>query len=184
MPCRTPSSQRGLTLVEVLAVLAVASIVIGAGAPGLRPLADALRVRAASAQLLSELNHARAEAIRRNARVVVCKSRDGQNCAADGRWDQGWIVFHDANNNAVRDAGEAVVRQVEAAPEGLRIVGNETVSDYLSFTGFGGPRLTSGAFQAGTITVCRASTQAGEGRQLVVNSVGRARLQKAMLASC
>jgi len=165
-------------------VLAVASIVVGVAAPGLRQLADSLRVRAASSQLLSELNHARSEAIRRNGRVVVCKSRDRENCTLEGGWDQGWIVFDDANNNAVRDAGEAVIRGVEGAPEGLRIVGNEMVSAYVSFTGFGGPRLVSGAFQAGTITVCRASAQAGEGRQLVVNSVGRARMQKAMLESC
>jgi type IV fimbrial biogenesis protein FimT len=176
--------QQGFTLVEVLTVIAIAGILLGVAAPGLRQAADALRLRAATSQLLSELNHARAEAIRRNARVVVCKSRDLETCAEQGEWDQGWIVFHDVNNNAVRDAGEAVIRRVQGVAEGLRIVGNGTVADYVSFTGFGGPRLTSGAFQAGTITVCRASGEAAEARQLVINAVGRARIQKAALARC
>jgi type IV fimbrial biogenesis protein FimT len=184
MNFRTHFRQRGFTLVEALTVLAVVSVLFGLAAPGLREAADAMRVRAATSQLLSELNHARAEAIRRNARVVVCKSRDLETCADAGEWDQGWIVFHDANNNAARDADEAVIRRVQGAGEGLRIVGNGTVADYVSFTGFGGPRLTSGAFQAGTITVCRASGEAAEARQLVVNAVGRARIQKATLARC
>ena len=184
MNTRLPCRQHGITLVEVLIVLAIVAVLVRVAAPGLGETVDAVRLRAASSQLLAELNHARTEAIRRNARVVLCKSRDGESCTDDGRWDQGWIVFHDSNNNALRDSGETLLRSVQGAAEGLRIVGNDQVADYVSFSGFGGARLTGGGFQAGTITVCRASARPVEGRQLIVNAVGRARLQKAALEHC
>jgi type IV fimbrial biogenesis protein FimT len=184
MPHRRIANQEGFTLVELLTVLAVLAVVLRVAVPSLLETAEAAQLGAASSQLLSELNHARAEAIRRNARVVVCKSRDASTCADDGSWEQGWIVFHDDNNNALREPGETVIRRGEGTRSGLRIVGNEMVSRYVSFSGFGGPRLTSGAFQAGTITVCRASGQRSEARQLIINSAGRARVQKVALDRC
>jgi type IV fimbrial biogenesis protein FimT len=175
---------RGFTLVEVLVVLAILGVLLRVAATSLQEVAAASRVSAATYQLVSELNHARSEAIRRNARVVVCKSDDGESCAATGDWGQGWIVFHDDNNNAVRDVGEAVIRRGERTSGRLRIVGNETVSRYVSFTPFGGPRFTSGAFQAGTITVCHESAQPVEARHLIINSAGRPRTAKVTLARC
>jgi type IV fimbrial biogenesis protein FimT len=175
---------RGFTLVEALVVLAIVGVLLRVAFAGLQDVAAASRISAATYQLVSELNHARSEAIRRNTRVVVCKSGDGESCTGAGDWDQGWIVFHDDNNNALREGSEAVIRRGERTGGRLRIMGNETVSRYVSFTPFGGPRFTSGAFQAGTITLCHESVQPVEARQLIINAAGRPRTRKVTLASC
>ena len=48
----------------------------------------------------------------------------------------------------------------------------------------GESKLVSGAFQAGTITLCNPSLRGGEARTIVINASGRPRVQKAWVASC
>lgn len=175
---------RGASLLELLVVLSVLSVLLGAGAAALDGIGRTMKLSAAANRLLSELYLARSEAIKRNARVVVCRSGDGETCARSGGWEQGWIVFHDRNNNAERDGGEALIRRGEAPAAKFRIIGNETVARYVSFSPFGGTRLTSGAFQAGTFTVCRESPDRSEARQLIINSVGRPRVKKLEVPDC
>lgn len=175
---------RGTSLVELLAVLAVLSVLLGAGGVALQEVGAVMKLSGYTNRLLSELHLARSEAIKRNARVVLCKSRDGETCAGAGGWEQGWIVFHDVNNNAAREAGEPVIRRGDALQAKVLVTGNTTVSRYVSFSPFGGTRLTSGAFQAGTITICEQSVESGEGRQLIINAVGRPRVKRVRLASC
>ena len=62
--------------------------------------------------LLAALTLARGEAIKRNRRVVVCKSADGENCSAGAtEWEKGFIVFVDLNaNNTLETSDEEVLR--------------------------------------------------------------------------
>lgn len=174
----------GTSLIEMMTVLALSAVLAGAAVVALQDVGRGMKLSGHTNRLLSELNLARSEAIKRNARVVLCKSGDGVTCNRGGGWEQGWIVFHDANNNASREPHEALIRRSEGGLERYRITGNDTVARYVSFSPFGGSRLTSGAFQAGTITLCRESLERAEGRQLVINAVGRPRIHKVALASC
>ncbi len=174
----------GFTLVETLVVLAVVGVLLGAASLGLQDMVRSSRLSAATFRFVAEVNHARADAIRSGVRVVLCKSADGEACAAGGGWDQGWIVFRDSNNNASRDGAEVVLRRAEAEAGGLRIAGNELVARYLSFDPFGGARLVGGAFQAGTITVCSASALPTQARHVVINAVGRVRVERASVPDC
>jgi type IV fimbrial biogenesis protein FimT len=174
----------GTSLIEMMTVIAVSAVLAGAAAVALQDVGRGMKLSGHTYRLLSELNLARSEAIKRNARVVLCKSANGVTCIRTGGWEQGWIVFHDANNNASREPNEALIRRSEGGLERYRITGNDTVARYVSFSPFGGSRLTSGAFQAGTITLCRESVERAEGRQLVINAVGRPRIHKVALASC
>lgn len=177
-------ASRGFTLVELLTVLAVMSILLSAAVPMFSGIAETIRLNAAARDFMAHLQLARGEAIKRQVRVAMCVSADGASCAADGGWEQGWLVFEDGNNNGRRDAGEPLIQQAAALAPGYRMTGNLPVAHYVSFHPAAETRTTSGAFQAGTITVCRASAQAAQGRQVVLNAVGRPRLQKAALASC
>jgi type IV fimbrial biogenesis protein FimT len=179
-----PRRMRGVTLTELLAVVAILSVLLSGAAAGWSKVGASMRLTSYSNVLVSQLNLARSESIKRNGRVVMCKSADGAACAATGGWEQGWVVFHDANNNGSREPGEALIRRGEALPAGYRILGNEMVARYVSFSPFGGTRLASGAFQAGTITVCKKSEGASEGRLVVINSVGRPRVQRANVNLC
>ena len=175
---------RGVTLLEVLIVLMVAGVLQALGAPALVSWIDGTRVGRGSEALFLALRQARSEAIKRNGRVVLCKSSDGARCGGAGDWEHGWLMFHDSNNNAQFDSGEALVLRQQALGGQVRLSGNAQVANYVSYTPTGNTSLVSGAFQAGTFTVCRQSGGPVEGRQLVLSNSGRVRVQRVRLSQC
>ncbi|MFC5499240.1 GspH/FimT family pseudopilin [Caenimonas terrae] len=183
-PLRRPRRHRGFTLIELMIVVAVATVLLGFGVPSMTALTNANKLTAASNAFLSSLRLARSEAFKRNGRVVLCKSRDGVACNPGGGWEQGWLVFHDANGDGVHDDGETVIQRGNPLPASLRFTGNSTVGRYVSFVASGSTRMMGGGFQAGTITVCNQSLERSEARQIVLNAVGRPRVQKVALDSC
>jgi len=178
------SRQQGFSLVEALVTLALVATTLQLAAPAIGDLLQNAALNGASQDLLMDLHLARSEALKRNRRVAICKSFDGALCTTSGGWDQGWIVFHDENNSGTLDAGEEVIARHEALRPTLRGRGNQPVAHYVSYSPIGTTRFTGGGFQAGTITVCRRSASATEAREVIVNAVGRPRVQKAAVASC
>lgn len=174
----------GFTLIELLVVLAVLTALLIISLPTFSAVVHSSKLAVASNALLSSMLLARSEAIKRSSRVTLCKTADGVSCAAAGGWEQGWMVFHDANNNGGHEMGESVIQQSEPLPHGYRFSGNQTVGRYISFGPAGTTQLTSGAFQAGTLTLCMRSTEPMQARQLVINAAGRPRIQKATVAFC
>jgi len=175
---------RGFSLVELLAVLAVVAVLVGVGVPSFVSIAKSIKLTAASNGFLSHLQLARSEAIKRNSRVVLCKSPDGVACTSTGGWEQGWIVFHDANNNSLRDGSETIIQREQPLAASLRLVGNLNVARYVSFAPTGATKLVGGGFQAGTLTVCHQSAEAGEARQIILNAVGRPRVHRTSVGDC
>ncbi len=135
-------------------------------------------------EFLSDLAVARAEAVRRGVRVVVCASADGLSCSSTGPWSQGRIVFQDPNNNAQREAGEHLMLVRDAASPRWLIKGNSPVDAYVSYHPVGRSKRVNGAFQAGTVTICPLRDSATKAAQIVINSVGRARSQPMELSDC
>lgn len=178
------SGSGGVTLIELLVVLAIVAVLQTLAAPALSGVANAMRITAGTNTFFSSVHLARSEAIKRNARVVLCKSATGDACASTGGWEQGWIVFHDANNNAALDVGEVLLLREQALPHPIRLAGNSQVASYVSYTPMGTTSLTSGAFQAGTLTLCPQSATRVEARQIVISSTGRPRTVKAMVDQC
>ncbi len=164
--------------------VAVMAILMSLAVPAMTGVMDSVKLTSASNTFLSTLYLTRSEAIKRNGRVVLCKSATGLSCSTDGSWEQGWIVFHDENNNATLDSGEEIIQREGALPSNLSLIGNTPVSKYVSYTSSGTTKLSSGAFQAGMITLCRQSTSSVEARQIIVSSTGRPRIQKATVSAC
>ena len=174
----------GFTLSELLVVLSIVGLLQTLAVPAMRSVVDSIRLSMATQTFLSYLHQTRGEAIKRNARVVLCKSDTGSRCVRTGGWEQGWIIFHDVNNNAVVDTGETVVQREPPLGKALRLTGNIQIESYISFTPSGNTSTTSGAFQAGTLTVCRESADRTQARQIVISSGGRIRTQKLDLDRC
>ena len=175
---------RGFTLVEALSVLAVTGTVLALAVPPLGVVVQTTRLATASNDVLASLLLARSEAIKRKLRVVMCKSADGQSCTTAGGWQQGWIVFADANNDAQRTADEQLLHVGRAASAAMRLTGTTPVARYVSYAPDGATKTVGGGFQAGTLTVCVQSAKPGTGRQVIINADGRPRTQKVQLASC
>ena len=175
---------RGFTLTESVVTLAIASTLLSVGITTVGEVVRGLQLGGVSNDVLLQLQLARSEAIKRNGRMVLCKSADGVECSAGGGWEQGWILFQDRNNTGRREPEEDVMQRLEPLPPQFLLKANNPLARYVSYGPLGRSLLSSGAFQAGTFTLCRASAGPTEGRQIIVNSGGRPRSQKVQLESC
>lgn len=174
----------GFTVVEFLMVAVIAAVLVAVAVPSWLAFAHKLELSAASNAFVSGLYLARSEAIKRQDRVALCKSADGVFCAAAGGWNQGWIIFHDRNNNGRREEPEQLLRRQQPLPQALRLSGNLTVADYVSFVPTGATKLVGGGFQAGTLTVCWESGQTAQARQIILNAAGRPRVRAFTAGTC
>lgn len=175
---------RGFTLVELLVAVSLLTFAHAWVVPSLAEMVESARVSSGAQAMSETLMRARSEAAKRNSRVVVCKSAAGSACEAASSWEQGWIVFHDVNNNVVRDPDEPLLHREPALASSVRLRGNAPVRNYVSYTPFGRTKLTSGAFQAGTFTVCSQRGKGSIARQVIINSGGRPRVAKATVSAC
>ena len=171
-------------MVELMVATCLLVVIPAWAGPAISDILSGVRVHSGAQALQHGLALTRSEAIKRNARVVMCKSSTGERCEPAGRWEQGWIVFQDPNNNRILDEDEVVVYHEPALSSALRVSGNAPVQDYVSYTPFGKTKLTSGAFQAGTFTVCFQADGEVTARQVVINSAGRVRENSVRIDRC
>lgn len=170
---------RGVTLIELLVAMSVLTILLAVGVPSFGQFTANTRLNSYANTMFSHLALARSEAIKRNTRVVICKSPDGSTCVGSGNWNQGWIVFADLDNSGSINGGEQIITAMPALSTGFSFSGNTHVSSYISYDALGMTKLTSGGFQSGTMTLCPAAPAvAGNGREIILSSSGRSRIAK------
>lgn len=179
-----PGRGDGVSLVEVLVTVGIASVLSVMALPSLGNLVAQFRESSMASAFAASVYRARNEAIHRNARVALCKSANGESCSTVGGWEQGWMLFHDANNNAALDPGEELLQVQLFTPGKIRFSGNAPVANYISFTGLGLPKTLSGDFQAGTLTLCSQSSDPVIARMMALSKPGNLRSYKAPLAQC
>ena len=177
-------TQKGFTVIELMIALAVAAVLLLLAIPSFRTLTMDKRITTQTNDFISTLVLARAEALKRVSRVTVCKSVNGTACAGSGGWEQGWIVFADADDDAIVDNGEAIL-QVRSTMDGDNtLLGSTNVANYISFVASGSPKLTSGAFQSGTLVVCDERGAGEDARAINISVTGRSRVEFTAPATC
>ncbi len=160
--------QRGFTMIELLITITIAVILLTIAAPSFQSFIAQNRVESASNQLLASFAYARSEAIKRGARITVCKSSDAANCGGAG-WEEGWIIFLDSDNSGTRENTETLLRVFPAQPSGVTIRGNNNFVNRVSY-------LAGGASTSfGTFAVCNGSSLSGS-RAITINKTGRPRM--------
>ena len=86
----TYRTQQGVTLLELLIVIAIVGVLASIGMPSMSEFVQTNRLKAARSQLISDMNYARSEAVKRNVRVLVCAANQAKNdCAIEfaiARW--------------------------------------------------------------------------------------------------
>ena len=167
---------RGYTLVELCVAGAIVSILLSLAAPSIGAFRTKMQLKTVTESIFNSLNFTRREAIMRNMPVVMCKSSDGLECVETGGWEQGWIVFQDANNDRQVDSFQDVLLRQVAAPA-VKITTNTPVSKAVSYNGMGI------SFNHGTFTVCAPSVAVAEQRAVVVRA-GRPRVETPAAQAC
>lgn len=89
-------SSRGVSAIELVAVLAIAGALIGAAAAGAFQLQGALAVRSAASELSAAFFRTRAFALTRGVLVALKFRKDA------GRYE--WALYRDGNGNGVRNS--------------------------------------------------------------------------------
>lgn len=145
----------GFTLVELMVTLMIAAIILSIGVPSFTTMVRSNRIAAMTNQLVSALNLARSEAIKRTETVTFCSTTNGAICAASTNWQTGWLVL-DANNN--------VLRSWDALSGNTTLTGSATQIQYLS-SGF--------VNSAETFQLRADGCTDGEGRDIAVSVTGR-----------
>jgi type IV fimbrial biogenesis protein FimT len=84
--------QRGFTLLELLITVSVVAILLAIAVPSLQTFIQNSREDSEADSLISSLEYARSEAVKRDADVEVCASTDGATCSGSNSWGTGWIV--------------------------------------------------------------------------------------------
>jgi type IV fimbrial biogenesis protein FimT len=176
--------QRGHSVVEVVMAMSILSGATALAVPEMSRLMASVRLRSGMQSITDGLRLARYEAIRRNGRVVMCKSADGRQCTKAGDWTQGWIVFHDSNNSGQVNGSEAVLYREPPTSGPLRTSGNDEIVDYVSYSAFGKAKQLNGAFQAGTFKVCAVSSSSTDAYLIIFGITGRPRVQKTVVDHC
>lgn len=86
--------QQGVTLVEQVLVGLIVVTLGCMAAPALAQLLRRNRLQTAQLDLVSTLHHARALAATTGRRTMLCPTRDGQRCADELHWENGWLIGH------------------------------------------------------------------------------------------
>lgn len=169
----------GFTLLELLVTLAVAAVLLGLAFPSLVATINRNRLSGGANELMAALQYARSEAIKRNARIDVCRSVDQVTCSGgSGPWP-GWVVVA-ADGNRDGNSNDPVLLQSFTVKPPLELRGE--LSDgrvsYLS-DGFARarPSLRASALTT-SFDLCVASNSPRENRRRVrVTSGGRVRTE-------
>ncbi len=149
---RRNGHQRGFTLIELMIVIVISAIVLAYGVPSFQSFIRNNRLVTETNNLLTDIQIARSEAIKRGAFVSMCISADVHAAepicgGTDRNLDTGWIVFLDAQRPGTagfgqRDdpANETLIRVGQPPAESsvsLRLATGSTVVNSLSFAANG-----------------------------------------------
>lgn len=166
----------GFTLVELLITLTLLVILVALGSSGFSAQIQSNRVKTTAISLQEAVALTRSQAVFANRRTTI-KARE--------QWQNGWDIFIDNNSNGIREEDEKLLASGEISNR-VRIIANQPIKHYISYTGTGESRLESrrhaGGFQAGTFSICPLDE--GDGYQLILSRGGRMRMSEIDAAKC
>lgn len=127
---------------ELLVVVAITGVVAKYAIPGMRHMVQRSAISANVNTFMANVRLARAEAIKRGGRVVMCRSSNPESsspsCGTGSTgWTSGWVVFYDTNNNSAWDSGEKILLVQSPITEIDAIQETGTGSTKLNFTSTG-----------------------------------------------
>ncbi|WP_101760316.1 GspH/FimT family pseudopilin [Oceanicoccus sp. KOV_DT_Chl] len=163
----TVKDQQGFNLIELMAVLVVFAIIMGAGLPFLTATIERNAVSSQARVLYKSLSQARSAAINNNAVVTIERK---SSTAKD--WSEGWTVYIDVGGegNQARDTvNDTYLNDFSVDDALITIRSNTAANNWVTFDANG--RLDDDPVQ---IAVCDSDVNSAiEGQLISVSRVGR-----------
>ncbi len=178
----TRRSARGVTLIELMVTVAVATVMLMVAVPSLQSFVRGTQLRTTASDLGTTLQFARSEAIKRGWPVTVCKSSSTQaanpSCDNNATWQQGWLVFVDHNQDGALTTvpsasfpADTALRVGTPAATTVVISGGASFPNHVIFRPSGSP-LGHNSADAGQFTFCLSPLS----RSLNLSRTGRSQI--------
>ncbi len=163
---------RGLTLVELMATLVIASILIALAFPSMQDFFESSQTTEHANLLVTDLAYARAEAVKRSVQVIVDST--------GGDWKDGWTVSVDIDLDGVGDE-DLMVR--EALQPGFELTAlDATTSTAQATVGFDGAGAQSLPGDLVVFSLCRPDADIARSKRVRLEITGRSSAHRGVAA--
>jgi len=152
----------GFTFIELLIVIVIIGITLAIAAPSFQSLIASNRLTTSANSLVSALQLAKSEAIKRNRQVIVSNN---------GTWASGWIVFSDNNGDYAQatDGTEPTLGSFDALSTGFTVNPSNGYANRVTYRP-DGRSTTPGSFY-----LCSPASTA-DFRKVTIAATGRVRV--------
>lgn len=157
-------NSKGVTLVELVVVLAVVAILAAIAMPSLHDFLQEQRRKVVAQELAFTLRMARSEAILRQTPVVVRGFHRG--------WGWGWVTLLDIRGLSTARGTHLNTHILDGK---VPVIGNKWVRHEVRFDSFGAPAGVKGQSNAGSLFFCDPKRARLRWR-VVIDWVGRVRI--------
>lgn len=162
----------GFSLLECLLAVIILATLTRLALPGFEEVTTHREGSLVLQQVANFIYLSRTVAARHGAMAVLCPSGDGLDCGAD--WQDGLLLFLDANDNQRRDEDEAVEEYLPfEGVQGTLHWRAFRSKPYLQITPLGFTR-----YQNGSFTWCDLRGSPASAHQLILNRTGRVRFAR------
>lgn len=122
MTLKTHPSLAAFTLLELITVLTMLTILVTLAIPSFRAMIQNNQSTSVTNELVSALNLARSEAIKRGISVSVCAATDSTFSACGSNWNNGWLTFTNNNEDSnFTDSTEILLKAGQITGSGISI---------------------------------------------------------------
>jgi type IV fimbrial biogenesis protein FimT len=134
-PSMKARNERGFTILEAMIAATIVAIMSAIAAPGMLEFIRSNRLSTAARQLDADILLARREAIKRNARVLVCVAgTTAGTCGSGTAWSNGWLVCYDNDQDGACDTSTSTnpnpIRAHAKLDSSLTLTGPSTVARF------------------------------------------------------
>jgi len=182
---KTRSRSRGFTLPELLITLGVIAIILSLAVPSVSSIVKDNRLAAKINAVVSDLHLARSEAVKRDVRVILCRSADPNlavpTCGGNDRdWTTGYLVFTGEDGNNTYQAGtDTLLGRGQPAPQGIQLHNSSSWNNNLEIN-------PNGSLNEGGIAIMALCDDRKEahGRQITIRLTGMPKMSSGPIDNC